>query len=174
MDYSYQLLFSAGLFLTASLSGQINSNFPAAPPSLVTIDRSKQITREHYKLASDYVSNSVTSEIGHTYTGSKKGIDLWDNYTHIEITTDNTHIPENNVTALALDKNNHLWIGTKNSGIVIGVGKDIKPYKVRPLATHDKCVSSISIDKDGLMWVVYQNGGLECFKDCISHAYFPN
>lgn len=122
-------------------------------------------------MPANYTSNIVQIGGGTSYTGTTKGIILWDNYTNISITTDNAHIPENNITALALDDDGQLWIGTYSSGVVIGTGHDIKPFRIEHVQTHNIYVVSIYVEA-GLVWVAYQNGGLECFINGISCRYY--
>jgi ligand-binding sensor domain-containing protein len=133
-----------------------------------------QVTRADYCLCKDYSSNYVELPEGQTYTGTKNGILMWDNYTDIWITTENSNIPENNITALALDHDDQLWIGTKDSGIVIGTGDVVKPWRIQSVRTRDQHIVSISADVHGYVWVVYANGGIECFLNGISCTYFPN
>jgi hypothetical protein len=130
------------------------------------------VTRADYLQPTDYSSNFVQLPGGQRYRGTSTGISMWDNYTYIRITTENSDIPDNNITALALDDDDNLWIGTKNAGIVIGSGRFIKPFKTTPVQTRDQHIVSISTDSRGLMWVVYENGGIECFLNGISCTYF--
>ena len=132
------------------------------------------ITREDYGQPGTYSSNIVKLKTGQTYRGTSKGIIMWDNYTIINITTENSHIPQNSITALALDEDDQLWIGTKDAGIVIGYGNPIKPFKTIPVRTRDQHITSIFSDSCGLVWVVYKHGGIECFLQGISCSYFPN
>lgn len=131
------------------------------------------VTRADYRQPNDYSSNFIQLPDGQSYTGTPIGIRMWDNYTYIRITTENSKIPENNITALALDDDNHLWIGTKKSGIVIGSGDAVKPFKIKPIQTRDQNIRSISADGNGFVWVVFENGGIECFLNGISCTYFP-
>jgi hypothetical protein len=130
------------------------------------------MARSDYRLPDNYASNFVGMEDGQTYTGTKNGIIMWDNYSVIRITTENSKIPENNITTLALDNEDQLWIGTAGSGIVLGTGTDVKPFKIQVIQSYDLQVVSISVDATGLVWAVYKNGGLECFLDGISCQYF--
>jgi len=116
-------------------------------------------------------NNYVRSYNGYTYKGSKNGIKMWDQYAYIDISTDNSNIPENNVTALYMDGDN-LWIGTNSSGIVIGFGYPIKPFRTRILVTHEKKIYSIT-NSQGCVLITYQSGGVECFRNEISVAYYP-
>ena len=129
------------------------------------------VTKADYHLPNGYTSNFVKMPNGQTYTGSKKGILMWDKYAKIQISTENSKIPENNITALALD-DDQLWIGTKNSGIVIGIHDDVKPFRVIYVQTREQNIVSIS-NGYNYMWVVYASGGIECFLNGISCAYFP-
>ncbi len=132
-----------------------------------------KVKRTDYRQPSDYSSYFIQLPDGQSYTATPIGIRMWDNYTYIRITTENSKIPENNITALALDDDDHLWIGTKKSGIVIGSGDPVKPFKIKPIQTRDQHIRSISADEHGFVWVVYENGGIECFLNGISCTYFP-
>lgn len=129
--------------------------------------------KETYKLPDQSTINIARTSDGRIYTGKREGIKMQDASSSILISKDNADIPENNVSALALDRNHHLWIGTYSSGVVIGIGKDIKPFKIKLVKTRELKVFSISVDENGLVWVTYRNGGIECFKDDISYAYYP-
>lgn len=136
-------------------------------------DNYQMLLEEYYKLPDIKDINFIRTSDGKTYEGTKNGIKMCDGSSTIIITTENSNIPEDNITALALDKDNHLWIGTLNSGIVIGVGGCIKPYKIKPIKTRGLNIYSISTDEKGRVWVEYKNGEIECFRDGKSIAYFP-
>ena len=131
------------------------------------------LLRENYKLPDHHDINFACTDDGKTYRGTKKGIYMCDGSSTILISTENSNIPENNITALARDQNDHLWIGTYNSGIVIGLGKCIKPYKTKPFLTHDQDILAIYADDKGFVWVTFRNGGIECFQNGISYFYLP-
>jgi hypothetical protein len=116
--------------------------------------------------------NKVITCDGKKYTCSKKGINIHDGSFIYRITTDNANIPEDNITALAIEDDN-LWIGTYKHGIVIGTGHTYKPYKTKIVLTHDLQIFSIVKGKHDGMWVTYRNGGYEYFLDGITFAYFP-
>lgn len=124
-------------------------------------------------LPQNFVSVFVRTVDGQSYKATTKGIRMWDYSTYITISTENSHLPENNVTALALDLEENLWIGTYSSGVVKGIGDPIKPYRVRPIKTRDQNILSIYADEYGFIWIFFQNGGIECFRKDISYAYFP-
>lgn len=132
----------------------------------------QSIVRADCPVPPGYRCNFVKMHGGQTYTGSDSGILMWDNYSLIRITTDNAHLPENNITALVLDHEDQLWIGTCSSGIVIGKGVDIMPFRILPVQTHDLFIASIFAGSEGFVWVTYRNGGIECFLDGISCKYF--
>lgn len=116
----------------------------------------------------------VETHDGQRYVGSIKGISFWDGYSNLPFTTDNSGIPENNITALAVDDQNNLWIGTNSKGIVKGFGKSFKPYKTKTIPTHDLNIYSIVSAGNGDVWVTYQDGGFEYFQNGVSEAYFPS
>jgi len=136
-------------------------------------DNNQLLLKENYKLpAKDYINFARTDD-GKTYTGTKNGIIMYDGSSNIRISIENSNIPENNITALARDRDDHLWIGTYSSGIVIGIGDCIKPFKIKVVKTHDQNILAISSDGKGLVWVTFRNGGIECFLNGVSYAYFP-
>lgn len=115
----------------------------------------------------------VEDRNGRTYKATKNGILMSGSLTSMLITDDSANIPENNITALELDNQGHLWIGTYKSGVVLGIGRSIIPFKIKAIITHENNVFSIFVDQKGFVWVVYRNGGLECFQNDVSVAYFP-
>jgi hypothetical protein len=131
-----------------------------------------RVTKASCQIPPNYKSNFAKVAGGQTYTISTSGINMWDNYTSISITTDNARIPSNNITALAVDEDDQLWIGTYGAGVVIGYGTDVKPFKIQHVQTHNLFVASIHVDAE-LVWVKYSNGALECFLNGISCRYFP-
>ncbi len=153
---------------------QPNSEAPilyaTKPDSLSENDQ--MLLAEYYKLDNNPAKNCAHTSDGKSYTGTKNGIKMCDVSSTIIISTENSNLPENNITALALDKDEHLWIGTFSSGIVIGVGACIKPYKIKPIKTRDSNIYSISVDEKGRVWVTFRNGGIECFRNGKSIAYF--
>jgi len=132
------------------------------------------LTRADYTIPADYTSTFVQITEWQSYRGTRSGIIMTDSGSAIRITTENSKIPENNITALALDQDDQLWIGTNSSGIAIGTGNDVMPFRTHPVQTRDQHIRSIAVDEAGLVWVVYKNGGIECFLDGISCSYFPN
>ena len=136
------------------------------------INDCNQVTKAGCHMPANYTSNSAKVAGGQTYTISLSGINMWDNYTNISITTDNARIPSNHITALAVDQDDQLWIGTYGAGVVIGYGPDVKPFKIQHVQTHNLFVVSIYVDA-GLVWVRYRDGGIECFLNGISCRYFP-
>ncbi len=147
---------------------------PVLPYKFKFFNDCQLLKREHYTLPENYKSKYVKLTNGQTYTGTIHGIIFWDNYYKITITTENSNIPEDNITALALDQDDQLWIGTNSSGIVIGTGHSVKPFKTEHVQTRHQNINSISVDAAGLVWVVYKNGSVECFLSGISCTYFPN
>ena len=137
-------------------------------------DCSCSTAAEYSNLFDNKASNFVKSAAGPTYEGTKNGIKMRGYSTRVNISTENSRIPENNITTLALDDRDNLWIGTYSSGIVVGTGNPIKPFRTHTITTQELHIYSISIDGAGCVWVTYKSGGMECFKNEISVFYSSN
>ncbi len=131
------------------------------------------IKMKNSKLPSNRITSIACSKNGNAYIGTPAGILMWDNYADLVITSENADIPEDHVTALFIDADDNLWIGTMNSGVVKAIGKDIKPYKSIPLMTSDNHIYSITVDNLDRIWVGYHNGGLECLANTNNTFYPP-
>ena len=129
---------------------------------------------ENKKLIDSGYIHIVRTTDGKIYTATKKGIKMWDGSSTILITTENSDLPENCITGLGVDEHDCLWIGTAHSGLVKGIGKDVKPFKIKSIQTHDQNITSIYMGKHGLVLVTFRNGGFECFKDGVSHDYYSS
>jgi|GEM_PF-3471046 len=135
-------------------------------------ENTQLLLRSRYEALDHSPLLKIETREGQRYVGSNKGISVWDGYSNLSFTTDNSGIPENNVTALALDGKNNLWIGTNSKGIVKGIGNPFKPYKTKIIPTHDLEIYSIVSEESGDIWVTYRDGSFEYFQNGLSKAYF--
>ncbi len=74
-----------------------------------------------------------------------------------------SNITNNNVRALAFDKNGVLWIATAE-GINLFDGKLWKVYNPLNCDLPDPLISSLCFDKKGIGWISLQDGRVYCFK----------
>ena len=136
-------------------------------------DKDQLLIKAYTALPKIFTSNFVITADGQSYEGTKKGIVMWDNSAYINISTENSHLPEDHITTLALDLEENLWIGTYSSGVVKGIGDPVKPFKIRPIQTREPYIQSIYADEYGFVWIFFRNGGFECFRNGSSYVYFP-
>ncbi|MDP4266959.1 MAG: two-component regulator propeller domain-containing protein [Bacteroidota bacterium] len=57
-----------------------------------------------------------------------------------------------NITSMAIDKNNIIWIGTYHDGLIKFDGLNWTEYNLINLGMPYNCISTIAIDKDGNIW----------------------
>ena len=82
------------------------------------------------------ITCGVCYDNGQTYIGTNQGILFWDNYSLLILSTENTTLPENHITNLSIIPGDDLLIETKNFGRYLGVGRDIKVYKLKKISHH--------------------------------------
>lgn len=66
------------------------------------------------------------------------------------------------LTALAVDRNNVIWLGKQNG---IAKFENSKLTNYEDLFSSDQAVTSLFFDKDGTLWVGKRNAGLQQFKN---------
>jgi len=130
-------------------------------------------TQKNSILPCNQINCLVCSQEGYLYIGTAKGLLLWNNKKSILITASNSSIPSNHITALAIDQEDNVWIGTKGGGMVkfVDIGKD--PPCFQSVPTADKNIYTITVDAKGYVWVVFQGGAIDYYKNGISFACFP-
>lgn len=88
------------------------------------------LTKDNSELPDNYVTGIACMLNGHTYTSTKNGILLWDNYTFLLMNKENTRLPENHIIGLSVGPGDCLLIHTKNCGILKAIGRCIRIYKI--------------------------------------------
>lgn len=93
---------------------------------------------------------------------------LQDTSIWVDFTKKNSDIPNNNVTTLAVDKDNRLWVGTVNSGIVTIKGKEWKFINKGNSGLPTDSIRVIKVDNNNTVWigtykglVEYKNGSVQ-------------
>ncbi len=81
-------------------------------------------TEKNSNLPANMVTSIVCYPDGQTLISTHKGILIWDNYTFILITTENSGLPENDILKMTLDHEG-LFIKTKHHGMLKAIGKSL-------------------------------------------------
>lgn len=120
-------------------------------------------------LSQNYVTAIEQDKNGFIWIGTKNGLNKYDGYemtVYNHIQNDSTSIPHNYIVTLYRDSKDNLWIGT-NSGLCKYIAeKDL--FQFFNFGTSDKSysncnISSLSEDKNGLLWIGTEEGLLISF-----------
>ncbi len=111
-------------------ASQLKSDYPShlgfgqATDSVAIHRDSSWIAKQHSSIfQKKYKIASCTAANGVCYSCNGRGIDAWDRSAKVHISTENSFIPTDKVTSIALDMNDNLWIETLNGGIVVVLEK---------------------------------------------------
>jgi|WetSurMetagenome_2_1015567.scaffolds.fasta_scaffold546936_1 ligand-binding sensor domain-containing protein len=88
------------------------------------------INAEKSILPSNEITCGISLSTGQTYIGTKEGILYWNNYSFMVINTENSDLPENEIADICVDKNENVFIKTKNCSLVKAIGRRIKVLKI--------------------------------------------
>lgn len=106
---------------------------------------------------------------GVIWTGGTGGVTRWDPANQIyQVFTLSAGLPENDITALAISPDDHVWVGTFHGGVASYDGKSWTSYSLNLGET----VSSLAIAPDGLIWIG-TNKGLSSFDGKINWYSYP-
>ncbi|MFZ4621591.1 MAG: two-component regulator propeller domain-containing protein [Bacteroidota bacterium] len=96
------------------------------------------------------------------YIATDIGLITIDGQTIRKLTTANA-LPNNSITALAVDQNNTVWVGTSNglARIVNGYGS-IESFSTSNGLTNNS-IRSLFVDKENTLWIGTDGGGLNRF-----------
>ncbi len=143
----------ADIFLGGKYTGRIT------PATLYNILPGYYYIR--YKLKNhrdDSVLVTVRSSVKSSASVGLLDTTIWNDYT-----TERSGIFTNLLTCVAIDKDNNIWIGSENQGILKFDGKTWERYTTSSTILPSNYVNCISIAEDGTIWVGTK-GGLAEFK----------
>lgn len=107
------------------------------------------------------VNKILQDKIGYIWFGTDKGLFKFDGISYRRfLGIDN--LPDENVTALALDSVGRLWVGFKNGKISIVEKNIITPFEPSE-GLPTKPISDILFDRDGVLWFSTFNDGIYYF-----------
>jgi len=140
----------------------------------------KGITWEVYGketgLHSDFITCLASDEFGNKWVGTfSSGIAKYDGASWTSFRTTNSGLPNDSIYVITLDKDNAVWIGTKN-GLANFNGDEWKVYKDDDLPGISNLVRSLSVDMDNNKWIGYghhDEGGLIKFDDNTWTLFTP-
>jgi ligand-binding sensor domain-containing protein/signal transduction histidine kinase len=120
-------------------------------------------------LSGDDVRFVVQDKSGNLWLALSSGLDRLDPRTS-QVTRYADHLPTLDVTQLAIDRFNHLWIGTASGLCRLGLDCTDQPVfdcfrsdRRNPRSLSSDYVRVLFADRDGQIWIGTENGGLDKF-----------
>ena len=77
----------------------------------------------------------------------------------------NSGIPDNYVTSIAIDTNGNVWIGTYSGGGAKFDGTNWTVYNITNSGLTDDMINAVAIDKQGNTWFGTEFGGLNVYRE---------
>ena len=74
--------------------------------------------------------------------------------------TTNSGLTDNNVTAIAQDKENNMWIGTSSGGLCRLSGGTWTNYNTSNSSLVSNSITALKVDTKGNLWIGMQNAGV--------------
>lgn len=92
------------------------------------------------------------------WLGTSTGLYHYAEQTWSQFTTENSGLPEDQIVALACDKNGDIWVGTITKGLAHFDGSAWTTYTTTNSGLPSDTVRSLAIDSSGVLWVGTQSG----------------
>lgn len=128
-------------------------------------------------LAHNYVMVIQEDGLGRLWVGTKGGLSLLIseqeiNFKNFKNLPSGQTISSNRIYTLSPDGKNHLWIGTNKGLDIMNMAtykvKSFKPDERNPNSLTSRSISSILIDKSGIVWLGTYQGGLNKYDENLS------
>jgi ligand-binding sensor domain-containing protein len=114
------------------------------------------ITGSNSVLAGNHVKGICTTSNGNVFAVAGNEIFRYDGYAFLTINSENSNLPEVQLTAIATDNNDNVWIGTEGKGLLL-----MWNYKVRTFNTSNSVLTSNTVlsveEKGGNIYVTLAN-----------------
>lgn len=96
---------------------------------------------------------------------------LQDTSIWVDFTTKNSMLPSNNITTIALDQDNRLWVGTANKGIVVIRGESWQIINTSNANLPSDNITTIEVDKNNAVWIGTDKGLVEYRNNVVQQVY---
>ncbi len=105
-------------------------------------------------LGNTWVNGIAVAADGKTYFATNGGgLTLFDGVTRKTFNTSNSAIPSNYLTAVAIDKQNRVWVGTFGAGVARLVGEQWTKYTLA-----NNYINALALDASSNPWVATNDG----------------
>jgi len=119
-----------------------------------TPDILKSLLPGYYKVryhAPNYRDNTLDVVVSSSNTSEAK-TQLVDTTKWMDLNTNTSNIPTNNLTDITVDDQNNLWIGTEDNGLVKYDGNTWQIYSPGTSIIQDSKVNTVNYSIDGTVW----------------------
>ncbi|MBL4752291.1 MAG: T9SS type A sorting domain-containing protein [Flavobacteriales bacterium] len=119
----------------------------------------------HY-LSSSAITLITFDALGDLWLGlSDSGIAKFDGSDFTIYSSDNSGIPGNRATSIAVDQNENKWIGLRGMGLIKFDGTNWTVYNTSNSGLPDNWVNTLYIDTYDNKWIGTENGGVAVFNE---------
>ncbi len=134
-----------------------------------------QYTQDTWGTSSGLPSNSILAIAqtpdGYLWLGTEEGLARFDGVRFVIFDTNNTPALESNhVSALLVDAQNNLWIGTQGGGLTVFRNGQFTTYTTRNGLSNDTILALYG-DGKGSLWIGTNGGGLNRFRNGKFETY---
>jgi ligand-binding sensor domain-containing protein len=119
--------------------------------------KSTHLTEQNSVLPSNKVSAIAVTADGNVFVATEKGIFRFDGYAYLVINNENSNLPETGITSLAVDKNDNLWVGTNNKGLVIMNNYKCRFFNTTNSALTNNHITAVKSDASGNVFAQLAN-----------------
>ncbi|KAF0152094.1 MAG: hypothetical protein FD143_1388 [Ignavibacteria bacterium] len=151
-----------------------NSPFPSNVIKSIHVDKSNRVwigfdnglcllngstvTNYSAQVKNNMVTNIVSDKTGNIWIATFSGLTKFDGSTWTTFTRDNSGLHSDYIYALAVDKQNNLWVGTNGSGIAVYDGASWKKWDITNMGIGSRLgdiIHSLICDNDGNVWAAH-------------------